>query len=114
MGTTGTGRFHDYAGGKDEEDRCDRAFTADLEDVATCAFYREHESLPSAAVPVRIRIGRRLTVVTSDSDEEVGHLPTEFNYLRACMKAGRAYEGMVRSSAERPLPRVTVDIAPAE
>jgi len=113
MGTTGTGRFQDYGAGKDEEDRCSKAFTADLEDVATCAFHREHESLPSAGAPVRVQLGRRITVVTSDSDEEIGHLPTEFNYLRACIKSGRTYEGVVRSSAERPLPRVSVDIAPA-
>ena len=112
MGTTGTGKFEDYGSGKVEEDRCDRAFGAELEDVATSAFYRQRKGLPEAGTEVEIRVSKRVAVVTSDSGQEVGNLPTQFNYLRACINSGRQYKGVVRSSAERPLPRVSVDIAP--
>jgi len=112
MGTTGTGRFGDYGAGQDEGDRCDKAFAADLEDLATCAFYRDHESLPPAGTLIALIVNQRVTVVTAGTGEEIGHLPTEFNYLRACIRSGRIYEGLVKSIAERPLLRVSVDIAP--
>ena len=80
--------------------------------MATCAFFKLHKSLPAPGIPVKVLVAKRLTVATSDTSEEIGHLPTEFNYLRACIKSGRIYEGAVRSSAVRPLPKVSVDIAP--
>ena len=113
MGTTGTGKFENYDAGKVEEDRCSKAFAAELEDVATCAFFKAHKALPATGTPVKVRVVQRVSVVSSDSDEEIGHLPTEFNYLRVCIKSGRTYDGAVRSSALRPLPKVSVDIAPA-
>ncbi len=112
MGTTGSGKFEDYETGAEDEDRCDKAFTAELEEVATCAFFNSHEDLPLAEAPVRVQAGQRLVVLSSETEEEIGYLPTEFNYLRGCINLGRIYEGAVRSSGKRPLPRVSVDIAP--
>jgi len=113
MGTTGTGKFEDYGQGGGEGDRCDKAFVAELEEVATCAFYENHEGLPPVGTPVLVKVDRRVTVIAADTNEEIGFLPTEFNYLRACIKSGRSYEGLVQSISERPLLRVSVDMAPS-
>jgi len=112
MGTTGTGNLGDYRGGKPEGDRCERAFSADLEEVGRCAYFAGHGDLPPVGAAVRVVASKRMTVISGDAEEEIGFLPTEYNYLRQCIREGHSYSGVVQSSSLRPIPRVIVDIAP--
>jgi hypothetical protein len=56
--------------------------------------------------------GLRLAVET-DLGEEIGYLPTKYNYLKVCMDNGFRYTGSVRTVSIVPTPSVSVDITPA-
>ncbi|AOK06937.1 hypothetical protein WK25_20495 [Burkholderia latens] len=43
---------------------------------------------------------------------KVGALPTSFNYLAACLAGGVTYVGVVKSSADKPVPTVEADFVP--
>ena len=125
MGSTNTGRFTDYSGtskgktkkggsgggGSSGEDLCDKAFTADLEEVERCEYFKNLSDLPSKGSHVLVRFNGRLEV-TDNSGELIGYLPTKFNYLAACIQDGNEYSGNVLSTTRTPIIKIRVDIAP--
>lgn len=40
---------------------------------------------------------------------KIGALPTAYNYLAACIRAGNTYVGVISQSGLQPLPYVAVD-----
>jgi len=123
MGSTGTGRFSDYPGktssnenekngGSIGEDKCLKAFTTDLEDVSRCHYFVSHNDVPPRATEVLLAFNVRL-VATTLTGEEIGFLPTKFNYLKSCIDNGFSYAGHVASSSLIPLPTVTIDVIPS-
>jgi hypothetical protein len=111
MGSSGSGNFSDYPGSsKNKEtggsgggessggDRCARAFSVSLEDVEHCDYFKNHGSAcPANGTVLEIAQKKRIVAQTS-AGEIVGNLPTQFNYLAACLRDGYTYAGQVRSS----------------
>jgi hypothetical protein len=135
LGSTGTGSFTDYpgsaggrpgggkkgtggggggGGGKQPDDRCGEALEGiSLQDVATCTYYREHETPPPKKSRVRIRkklLGGRIAVELHGTNEAIGLLPTKFNYVVPCIKAGWEYTGNVVDSTKAKIPKVIVNL----
>jgi len=124
MGSTGSGSFSDYpgsspkeggqgagGGGASGDDRCARAFSCTLEEVAYCDFFSANGDVPPADTALSVEQRGRLFAVDA-SGQTVGALPTAFNYLADCMAAGFTYEGRVNASASAPVASVNVDFAP--
>lgn len=121
MGSTGTGHLSDYSdykgkvagvtGGKDTIYFCDRAIETHLEDVETSDYYKNHKNLPQKDMGIVISTTTRIVAV-SDQNEIIGNLPTEYNYLLACIEEGYQYEGIVVDSYLKPLPSVTIAVTP--
>jgi hypothetical protein len=55
--------------------------------------------------------GLRLAICTKRG-EEIGFLPTKFNYLKNCLDNGFRYSGVVRAAMSFVNPSVLVDIVP--
>lgn len=120
MGSSGSGKLSDYpgtsggggggsqGGGGDQppEDRCARAVSAVLEDIEHSDYYKAHGEPPPNGTDLEVRQAKRLIAVTSDG-LSVGSLPTNLNYLAACMKDGWQYTGLVTNSESGP-PTVTL------
>ncbi len=126
MGTSGSGRITDYpggsggggsggghgAGGSSGVDRCGKAFSANLEEVEQCDYFKHHNSGPPAGTKVDIKHKKRI-VVETEGGESVGFLPTKFNYVAQCIADGYSYSGKVTFSKKGPpVAVVTLDVAP--
>lgn len=114
MGSSGSGRISDYPGssspsktggssgnGSGAIDRCTRAFSARLEDVEQCEYFRRLGQIPPVGTQLIVAQRKRL-VAQTEGGESVGYLPTSFNYLAACMKGGWAYIGRVQRATSGP------------
>ncbi|MEJ0060860.1 MAG: hypothetical protein WDM79_15320, partial [Terricaulis sp.] len=111
MGSSGSGRITDYPGtsksggdgGPDgpPEDRCAQAFQATLEDVGQSDYFKTHGALPSVKTQLEVVHAKRLVVRTA-TGESVGNLPTSYNYLAGCIKAGWSYVGLVLTTTSGP------------
>ena len=119
MGSSGSGNFSDYtgspksdfgagaSGGASGFDKCDQAFAAILEDVASHQFYANHGSVPPVGTQLTIEVRGRVVAVTGT--ESVGSIPTRFNYLARCIADGFTYTGVVTSSSNGANPKVHAD-----
>jgi hypothetical protein len=122
MGSSGTGNFSDYSGSapssKDEktggssgDDKCLLAFSTILEDVGRCQFYITYQNVPAEGENIQVIFNSRIVAV-SKNGEEIGYLPTKYNYLKVCMDAGNRYSGRVTFSSVDPFPSVRIDVFP--
>lgn len=124
MGSSGSGRLSDYPGAKKSkgkggggggnpapEDRCARAFSAQLEDVEHCAYFKKYKLVPPVGTTLVVAHAKRM-VAQTQAGETVGNLPTRFNYLAACLEDGFTYVGQVRKAqAGSSISTVSVDFA---
>lgn len=124
MGSTGSGSFTDYSkrksssgenkdGGSSSKDICGKAFSAKLEDVSRCFFYMHFEKVPALGTEVKVFFNGVRMAVETEKGEEIGYLPTKFNYIRTCLADKFSYVGQVVASSMKPVPSVTVDMTPA-
>lgn len=121
MGSTGTGHLSDYpdysmplqgvTGGKDTVYVCDRAVATSLEDVATSDYYKTYGNVPSKGTPVLITVNKRVLAI-DDKGVTIGNLPTDYNYLLACIQEGYHYEGQITDSSVSPIPYVSIAVTP--
>lgn len=133
MGSSGNGRFGDYKPDKSSEKNqrgmgqgiikgigsggeieCPTEIPMiRLEDVAISDYYQNHHDLPQKGEDIylnpQIHNGR-LVVMSSDTQEIVGNLPTKYYYLINCLKAGKCYSGTVVFSDLQPVPSVVVTL----
>lgn len=127
MGSSGSGRFSDYPGTKAKEvvgdgagveggtsgvDKCSQAFHVLLEDVGNSQFYSQFGTVPSPGTQLGINFDGRRVFAVDTNGVKVGALPTNCNYLVACMEDGVTYVGVVSSSATLPVPTLEADFAP--
>ncbi|WP_316832928.1 hypothetical protein [Pedobacter aquatilis] len=122
MGSTGSGSFSDYSkrkttqphdnGGTSGIDKCGKGFAANLEEVSRCFYFMNHGAVPSAGGGVKLAFNGSRLVVETALGEEIGYLPTRYNYLRTCLDDGYTYGGSISSSKNAPTPSVLVDIVP--
>lgn len=128
MGSTGSGRFTDYSGSKKANgkgskggqgggssgtDRCLQALSCTLEEVSQCEFYATNGKVPAPNTSLKVILDKRLFAI-NDKGVKVGALPTKYNYLAACMKAGFTYAGLVTTSKISPTPAITADFVASD
>lgn len=128
MGSTGTGNFSDYSenkdpkknenssepdetGGRSGNDKCLRAFSTKLEEVANSPFLTQSRNLPPVGTKVIIQFNKRIEAATEDGIG-LGYLPTAYNYLLGCIEDGHTYSGIIISSNLTPLPSLSIDVHP--
>ncbi len=121
MGSTGSGNFSDYQGysgnnpkqgGISEEDVCEKAFRTELEDVDTSDYYIKNNDLPIVNSGVFISFnGQRIVALVNN--QEIGNLPTKYNYLRRCMES-HTYSGIVSNTSTEPINSIIINISPNE
>ena len=123
MGSTGSGSFSDYSrrkpanaeektGGASGSDNCGMAFSTRLEEVARCYYFINAGDVPAVNTEVVVAFNGLRLVAETSLGEELGYLPTKFNYLRLCLADGFQYRGVVVSSSKLPSPNISVDIVP--
>lgn len=115
MGSSGSGSFTDYPGtgdGPTSEDKCGAAFSVELEEVDLCEFVQNQGSLPPDQTEVRVEARVRITVVSTQTGESIGFLPTKYNFIATCLANGWEYGGFVIRTSSVPFSRVWVDIGP--
>lgn len=111
MGSSGTGTFGDYRGKGGDE--CGAPLDIDLEEVALAEFYTQHRALPAVGTDVRLRnqlFHGRLVVEVAQSGEILGLVPTELNYLLACLGRGFRYEGTLVAASTKPIPSAAIQL----
>lgn len=84
-----------------------------LEDVQQSEYFAQHSTVPPKGAAVllskKLHFGR-LVVVASDTNEIIGNLPTQYNFLLNCLNSGKNYFGNVVNSDVKPVPYVVVTL----
>lgn len=121
MGSTGSGNFTDYKGyssnnpkqgGISNENDCKKAFRTHLEDVDISEYFINHGNLPPVNGAIVINFNG-VRIVASYNDEEIGNLPTKFNYLRKCLEEF-TYTGLITVVSNIPVNSITISASPNE
>lgn len=123
MGSTGSGSFTDYSkrkpnkpedggGGASGTDKCGTGFSANLEEVSRCFYFISNGIVPISGEDVKVTFNGSRLVVETILGEEIGYLPTKYNYLKLCLDDGYNYNGVITSSKNKPTPSVFVDMIP--
>ena len=84
-----------------------------LEDVPFSEYYKTYNNVPAKDEKVKLRNtlhNGRLVVELLSTNEIIGNLPTEYNYLFNCVRKGKAYFGEINSSGINPIPYVVVSL----
>jgi hypothetical protein len=72
-----------------------------LEDVEQSGYFQAHKKTPPVGTRLEVAQRKRLVAQTANG-VSIGNLPTTFNYLASCLKAGWSYIGTVQSAANGP------------
>jgi len=119
MGSTGSGNFTDYQGfsgnnpkqgGESNENMCEKAFRTELEDVDTSEYYNSKGHLPKVNSEIDIEFNGHRIVATING-QEIGNLPTKYNYLRKCMNE-YTYSGIVSNISSHPINSIIINVSP--
>lgn len=133
MESSSTGRFNHYSeptpptspvGGKiggtsggrkgEEVDVCKLSMqNVRLEEISRSEYFSAKKTVPPDTTNVQVRkflVGGRIAIETTRGNQSIGFLPTQYNYLVACLKQGHKYKGKVTASADSPIPRIVVDL----
>lgn len=129
MGSTGTGKFGTYDNNESipkdsneknskinlqKENLCEREIgDVILEDVEIHQYYKENEGLPDVGENVYVlgnKFKGRIVVAHTMTNQILGNLPTEYNYLFQCIQLGYSYIGVVAQSIEKPTTRLMVKL----
>lgn len=124
MGSTGSGSFTDYSrrkpiepgdgnGGTSGKDECGKGISSTLEDVSRCFYFINTHKVPPVGTEISVFFNGVRVSIESKKGEEIGYLPTKYNYLKNCLADGFQYKGNIRSSSISPIPSIIVDITPA-
>jgi hypothetical protein len=124
MGSSGSGSFSDYPkmpskgsernGGTSGVDNCGVAISTSLEDVSRSLYFKSSGDLPPNGTTINVEFNGTRMAVVAENGQELGYLPTRYNYVRLCMNDGWKYPGAVASSSSSPVPSVIVDITPTK
>ena len=100
------------AGGSSGVDKCLQSFATVLEDISQCDLYSQFKKIPAPGDPLGIAFDTKRIFAIDANGVKVGALPTGYNYLAACLASGHSYIGIVKASAEKPIPTVEADFGP--
>ncbi len=123
MGSSGSGNFSDYSenkpsggsgksGGASDENKCEKAFTAMLEEIDRCSYYTKTKDVPKVGEEINISFDKR-PIAISKKGLIIGYLPTKFNYIKMCLDDGYTYVGRVVSSSSDLVAAVSIDVIPS-
>lgn len=122
MGSTGTGSFSDYSrkpssaeeqnGGESGIDKCEIGFSTHLEEVTRCFYYSNYKTLPDIKSEVMVRFNGVRLVAENIKNEEIGYLPTKFNYIRYCIEEGYSYGGVISKASKKNPLSITISVTP--
>lgn len=123
MGSSGSGMFGTYLGGGIGSAKAGKDVGADgcplkieymnLEDVALSTYFIENNDVPSCGENVEVSVellNKRLVVVLSDTQEDIGNVPVGYNILNLCIAKGKRYSGSIVASGTSPIPYVVVNL----
>jgi hypothetical protein len=132
MGSAGSGKFGTYPSGKRQvignegigstsntfgeacEIECPTVIEhISLEDIATSEYYVNNQSLPSKDILIEVsnKVYRgRLVVKVVPTNEILGNIPTEYNYLKVCIEKGIQYTCSVIALGEKPVPFLSIKL----
>ena len=122
MGSSGSGNLSDYSnnkpnvgggksGGSSEENKCEKAFSAMLEEVDRSSYFTTKKEVPELGEPVTISFDKR-PIALSKEGLVIGYLPTKLNYIKMCMDEGYSYSGRVVRSSSGLVAAVSIDVEP--
>tara|TARA_R110001632_G_scaffold630_10_gene2230 strand:- start:446 stop:820 length:375 start_codon:yes stop_codon:yes gene_type:complete len=123
MGSSGSGNFSDYSGNKpsggsgksggaSDENKCEKAFTAMLEEIDRSSYYIKTKDVPKVGEEINISFDKR-PIAISKEGLIIGYLPTRFNYIKMCLDDGYTYVGRVASSSSGLVAAVSIDVIPS-
>lgn len=119
MGSTGTGRFGTYDSKNSKtnlskKNLCERPLdSVILEDIEIHQYYKENNKLPAVGDNVYVsntKFKGRIVVTHTITNQILGNLPTDYNYLFQCIQLGYYYKGTVVQSIEKPTVRLMVKL----
>ena len=123
MGSSGSGMFGTYLGGGIGSTKVGKDAGTDvcplliehmkLEDVAISTYFIDNGDVPSCGKDVEVSvelINKRLAVVLSDTQEDIGNVPVSYNILNFCIAKGKRYSGRIVASGISPIPYVVVTL----
>lgn len=119
MGSSGSGRFGDYdqlSGSKGSSKGVDiekLTKLINLDDVATAEYYSSIHEVPSIGERVYINdrlIDGRVVARLVDTNQAIGNIPTEYNYLLIEMKDGKRFSGEIAIAGTEPIPYIAIKI----
>lgn len=111
MGSTGSGNFGDYKPEK-EPDKCYNNFQTNLEEIAEYDYFKTHKNVPPLHLPITIIATKsRIVAKETKTNLNLGALPTEYEYLRNCLKNKHKYIGFViHSSMTKGIPEIVIQV----
>jgi len=123
MGSSHSGNLSDYPrsrptsqgannGGSSGLDKCGNGFSTSLDEVSRCFYFMNTATLPPLGTKVNISFNGIRLVAETTLGEEIGYLPTQYNYLKLCIDNGFNYTGEIISARTSPITAVMVDIIP--
>ena len=115
MGSAGTGQFGNYQnnglGFSDNENQNFQDKIINLEDVATSSYYVTHDSVPTPAEFIMITFSdNRIAAQLDSTNEIIGNLPVQYNYLLKEIQQGKSITGYIESSGIIPIPYITIKL----
>lgn len=123
MGSSGNGMFGTYRGGgagsivnsgNNDVDGCPLVIeNISLEDVAISEYFQDNNDVPSVGEPVELKsqlVNKRLAIILAKTQQVIGNLPVSYNYLYLCIKKGKRYSGVIKSSGLSPIPYIVVNL----
>ena len=115
MGSAGTGQFGNYQnnglGLSDNENQNFQDKIINLEDVATSSYYVTHDSVPTPAELITITFSdNRIAAQLDTTNETIGNLPVQYNYLLKEIQQGKNITGSIESTGTTPIPYITIKL----
>ena len=124
MGSSGSGHLSDYSGSATEgkgssksggasgEDKCGKAFTANLEEVERSEYFLKNKDVPAVGTVIEIQFIKPRLAAVAKGKILIGYLPTDRNYLKVCIENGYKYPGTVTASRVKPTSSVSITVSP--
>lgn len=124
MGSSGSGNLSDYSGykpndgvgksgGSSEENKCQKAFSAMLEEVDRSPYFTTKKDVPKVGETIDISFDKR-PIAVSKEGLVIGYLPTKLNYIKMCLDDGYTYSGRVVRSSTGLVAAVSIDVEPTK
>lgn len=119
MGSSGSGRFGDYdqrsgSTGSNKGIEIEKLTKLIyLDDVASAEYFSSTHTVPSIGKHVYISselIDGRIVARLDDTNQSIGNIPTEYNYLLTELMGGKRLNGEIAIAGIEPIPYIAIRI----